>query len=45
MGIGERIPCTAHTLQLSIGKGLDKLKSLVDKCKCIITFLAGDKKK
>jgi hypothetical protein len=45
MGIGERIPCTAHTLQLSIGKGLDKIKPLVDKCKCIITFLAGDKKK
>jgi hAT family C-terminal dimerisation region len=45
IGIGERIPCAAHTLQLSIGKGLDKIKPLVDKCKHIITFLAGDKKK
>ncbi|GBC01569.1 hypothetical protein RclHR1_42360001, partial [Rhizophagus clarus] len=33
IGIGERIPCSAHTLQLSIGKGLDKIKQLVDKCK------------
>ncbi|GES88575.1 zinc finger BED domain-containing protein 4-like [Rhizophagus clarus] len=31
IGIGERIPCSAHTLQLSIGKGLDKIKQLVDK--------------
>ncbi|CAB5217502.1 unnamed protein product [Rhizophagus irregularis] len=45
IGIGERIPCAAHTLQLSIGKGLDKIRQLVDKCKCLITFFAGDKKK
>ncbi|GES76109.1 zinc finger BED domain-containing protein 1-like [Rhizophagus clarus] len=45
IGIGERIPCAAHTLQLSIGKGLDKIKQLVDKCKRLITFLAEDKKK
>ncbi|CAB5381378.1 unnamed protein product [Rhizophagus irregularis] len=45
IGIGERIPCSAHTLQLSIGKGLDKIKLLVDKCKRLIIFLAGDKKK
>ncbi|CAB4415605.1 unnamed protein product [Rhizophagus irregularis] len=45
IGIGERIPCAAHTFQLSIGKGLDKIRQLVDKCKRLITFLAGDKKK
>ncbi|GES76347.1 zinc finger BED domain-containing protein 1-like [Rhizophagus clarus] len=45
IGIGERIPCAAHMLQLSIGKGLDKIKQLVDKCKRLITFLAGNKKK
>jgi len=45
LGIGERIPCTAHTLQLSIGKGLDKIELLADKCKRLITFLSGDKKK
>src|SRR3989337_1642200 len=45
MGIGERIPCAAHTLQLSIEKGLDKIRPLVNKCKHLITFLAGDKKK
>jgi len=45
MEIGERIPCAAHTLQLCIGKGLDKVKPLVNKCKHLITFLAGDKKK
>ncbi|CAB5325836.1 unnamed protein product [Rhizophagus irregularis] len=45
IGIGERIPCAAHTLQLSIGKELDKIRQLVDKCKHLITFLAGDKKK
>ncbi|CAB4410475.1 unnamed protein product [Rhizophagus irregularis] len=31
IGVGERIPCAAHTLQLSIGKGLDKIRQLVDK--------------
>jgi hypothetical protein len=45
IGIGERIPCSAHTIQLSIGKGIDKIKILVDKCKRLIIFLAGDKKK
>jgi hypothetical protein len=45
MGIGERIPCAAHMLQLSIGKGLDVVKPLIDKCKHLITFLAADKKK
>lgn len=45
LGIGERIPCTAHTLQLSIGKGLEVIKALIDKCKHLITFLSTDKKK
>ena len=45
MGIGERIPCAVHTLQLSIGKGLDMAKILINKCKCLIAFLANDKKK
>jgi hypothetical protein len=45
MQIGERIPCAVHTLQLSVGKGLDTAKALVDKCKCLISFLANDKKK
>ncbi|CAB5366387.1 unnamed protein product [Rhizophagus irregularis] len=31
IGIGERIPCAAHTFQLSIEKGLDKIRQLVDK--------------
>ena len=41
----KRIPCTAHTLQLSIGKGLDAVKALIDKCKHLISFLSTDKKK
>lgn len=45
MGIGERIPCAVHTLQLSVGKGLDIAKVLINKCKCLIAFLANDKKK
>jgi len=45
MSIGERIPCAAHTLQLSIGKGLDVIKNLIDKCKHLISFLSNDKKK
>ena len=45
MKIGERIPCAAHTLQLSIGKGLDVIKILIGKCKCLISFLSADKKK
>ncbi|CAB4415522.1 unnamed protein product [Rhizophagus irregularis] len=45
MEIGERIPCAVHTLQLSIGKGLDIAKILINKCKCLIAFLANDKKK
>ena len=45
MRIGERIPCAAHMLQLSIGKGLEVIKTLIDKCKYLITFLATDKKK
>jgi hypothetical protein len=45
MSIGERIPCAAHTLQLSIGKGLDKIKILIGKCKHLISFLSADKKK
>ena len=42
---GKRIPCAAHTLQLSIGKGLDKIKILIGKCKHLISFLSADKKK
>jgi len=45
MSIGERIPCAAHTLQLSIGKGLDKIKILIGKCKHLVSFLLADKKK
>lgn len=45
IGICERIPCSAHTIQLSIERGLDKIKPLVDRCKRLIIFLAGDKKK
>jgi len=45
MGIGERIPCAVHTLQLSVGKGLNIAKELINKCKCLIAFLANDKKK
>ena len=45
MNIGERVPCAVHTLQLSIGKGLDVAKVLINKCKCLIAFLANDKKK
>ena len=43
--IGERIPYAAHTLQLSIEKGLNSIRTLVNKCKNLITFLATDKKK
>ncbi len=45
MNIGERIPCTVHTLQLSIEKGLNIAKVLINKYKCLIAFLANDKKK
>ena len=41
----ERISCSAHTLQLSIGKGLDTIKILINKCKLLISFLLVDKKK
>ena len=41
----ERIPCSAHTFQLSIGKGLDTIKILINKCKLLISFLSADKKK
>ncbi len=43
--IDERIPCAAHTLQLSIGKGLNTIRILINKCKHLITFLTTDKKK
>src|SRR5947199_13715 len=45
VSFGKRIPCAAHTLQLSIGKGLDKMKELIGKCKHLISFLSADKKK
>jgi len=45
LDICERIPCAAHTLQLSIGKGLDLVKIIIDKCKHLISFLSADKKK
>jgi hypothetical protein len=45
LGIGERVPCAAHTLQLSIEKGLNTIRTLINKCKNLITFLATDKKK
>ncbi len=45
MNIDERIPCAIHTLQLSIRKGLNITKVLINKCKCLIAFLVNDKKK
>src|SRR3954451_18381864 len=45
MSVGERIPCPAHTLVLSIGKELDVIKNLIDKCKHLISFLSNDNKK
>ncbi len=45
MNIGERISCVVHTLQLSIEKRLDIAKVLINKCKCLIAFLANNKKK
>ena len=45
VSFGKRIPCAAHTFQLSIGKGLDKMKELIGKCKHLISFLSADKKK
>jgi hypothetical protein len=45
MEIGKRIPCTIHTLQLSVCKGLNIARELINKCKCLIAFLANDKKK
>ncbi len=45
MNIGERISYAVYTLQLSIRKELDIAKVLINKCKCLIAFLANDKKK
>jgi len=45
LGICKRIPCSAHTLQLSILKGLEKVSQLTSKCKELIRFLSGDKKR
>src|SRR6266498_2358379 len=45
MNIGERIPYAVHALQLSIEKGLNIAKVLINKCKCLIAFLANDKNK
>ncbi|KAF0460740.1 zinc finger bed domain-containing protein 1-like [Gigaspora margarita] len=42
--IGTHIPCTAHTLQLSILKEVKEIDQLVTKCKNLISFLAQDKK-
>ena len=38
MEISERIPCAVHTLQLSVGKGLDIAKILINKCKFLLLF-------
>ncbi|SRR6266511_508917 len=43
--IGERIPYAVYIFQLSIRKGLDTIRILINKCKHLITFLATDKKK
>jgi len=45
LDICKRIPCSAHTLQLSVLKGLEKVLQLIYKCKKLIHFLSGDKKK
>ncbi|CAG8545970.1 14368_t:CDS:2 [Cetraspora pellucida] len=42
--IGTHIGCTAHTLQLSITKGIQEIDQLVIKCKNLIKFLSQDKK-
>ena len=33
-----RLPCTAHTLQLTVGKGLNLVKALVLRAKRLIDF-------
>jgi len=45
LGICERIPCSAHTLQLSILKGLEEVEPLTSRCKELICLLSGDKKR
>jgi len=45
MQIGKRVPCAVHTLQLSVGRGLNVARTLINKCKYLISFLANDKKK
>jgi len=42
--IGTHIPCSAHTLQLSIIKEIKEIDQLVTKCKNLINFLAQNKK-
>ena len=39
------VSCATHTLQLSIIKGLDEIKDIIEKCKNLIRFLVGDKKR
>ncbi len=43
--ISEKISYTTYILQLSIRKRLDTIRTLINKCKYLITFLAIDKKK
>ena len=45
LGACKRIPCSAHTLQLSVLKGLEEVLQLTSKCKELIRFLSGDKKR
>jgi hypothetical protein len=39
------IPCAAHTLQLSVNKGLKIIDPLITKVKNLITFLGSDKRR
>ncbi|CAG8833335.1 12338_t:CDS:2, partial [Cetraspora pellucida] len=41
LGIGTQIFCAAHTLQLSINKGLEEISELIGKCKNLIKFLGA----
>ncbi|CAG8741000.1 21895_t:CDS:2 [Gigaspora margarita] len=37
--------CATHTLQLSINMGLEVADDLINKCKMLISFMSGEKKK
>ncbi len=39
----QRLPCTAHTLQLAIGKGLAPVEILIARAKRLINFFSTQK--